>query len=113
METEAINEIDKALEGNVEFVIVNLKDTIYLDIDGIAVLEAITKHCKKKDIIVSFVCLSEVQGFGMISKSQYFKANLAQTMIDNGPYTNETYNLEPIKETMRNIGFNVAYKVEA
>jgi len=32
-------------------------------------------------------------------------------MTDNGPYTRESYSLEPMKETMRTIGFKAAHKV--
>jgi len=50
----------------------------FIDIDGVAVLEAITKHCKKdKKTTISFVCLAEVKGFEMIDASKFFKGNLA------------------------------------
>ena len=47
----------------------------------------------------------------MIDKSNFFKANFADQMTDNGPYTRETYSLEPMMASMKAIGFNTAHNI--
>jgi hypothetical protein len=86
-----------------------MKDVTFVDPDGVAVLEAIVKYCKKKEIIISFVCLSNVMGFEQIDKGSYFRANVNDSMTDNGAYTRDSYSLDPMKDLMRNIGFAAAH----